>query len=264
MSQYPPPYPPSPYVQPPIDFSHYQPPDLLVAARKAGLLVIVLGVLFALFGACNGGQALIMSPEDMAAQQAELQKAGFPAESSFSPQAIRIMNGISGTLILLLGLALIVDGVYVRRGSGVATITGLILTGFLGVITGGLVLVFFIAAFAMPLIAGLGCMFTVPLGLMVWAFVLLIAAARQRPQLAAAQQHYQAQFYHHQQQQQQPFGYAGGYGASHPQTGYGHPAYTAPAAGAMSPGAAPPKPPDSLPPARDPDAPPADPPSPIA
>lgn len=228
MSQFPSPYPSLPYAPPPIDFSGYQAPeDLLRPARRAGTLVIVLGVLIGLFGACNGGQAIVQSPADIAEQQAELRKAGLPTESPFSFEAIRTINVVGGVLLLLLGVGLIVNGVYVRRGSSGAAVVGLVLTGGLGLLAGATVLLFVIGAFMAPLLGVMACMFVVPFALLIWAFVWLVSAARHGSRVAAAQQQYQSQYYHY-WQQQQAYGQTPGYPMPYPPQGYGSPTPPAP------------------------------------
>lgn len=222
MSQYPSPYPPAPYAQPPIDFSTYQPAgDLLGPARRAGTLVIVLGALVAMLGVCDLGRALFVGADEIAQQQAQLNSMGLP-QSPLDPKMIRVTAGVCAGLTLLVGLALAVDGVYVRRGSSIATTLGLVMVGALGLLVCLFILLFAVGAFMAPPLAAVSCVMTVPLGLLIWAFVWLLAAARQGPRLAAAQQQYAAQYYHL-QQQQHVYAQPGGYGAPYAPQGYGYP-----------------------------------------
>lgn len=241
MSQYPSPYPPSPYLQPPIDFSSYPPSgDLLGPARRAGVLMIVLGTLGVLMGACDLGRALLISADEIAQQQAVFNSMGLP-QSPISPETARALGGVLAGLTLLTGLAFVIDGVYVRRGSPTATTLGLVLAGGLGLLAGLIILLFVVAAFAVPPLAAIACVMAVPLGLLIWAFVWLFVASRQGPHLAAARQQYAAQYYHL-QQQQQSYAQAGGYGMSSAPQGYGYP-------GQQSQGANPPAAPGASAPA---------------
>ena len=231
MSQYPSPYspPPSPYAppQPPIDFSSYQPGgDLLGPARRAGILLIVIGALVAMFGTCNLAGAIVIGPEEMAQQQAELRGMGLP-QSPIDPGVQRVLSGVFAGLTLLVGIALAVNGASVRRGSSLATTVGMVVTGGLGLLVGLLVVMFGMAAFVAPPMAVGACIMTVPLGLLVWAFIWLVAAARHGPRLAAAQQQYAANYYQL-QQQQHAYAQPGAYGmpyAPPPQQAYAPQSY---------------------------------------
>jgi hypothetical protein len=243
LSQYPQPpqYQPPPYAppQPPIDFSSYRPAgDLLGPSRRAGVLLLVLGGLVALMGTCNLAGAVYLGPEEMAEQQAQFKSMGLPP-SPMDAGTQRVLSGVLAGLTLLVGMALAVNGTFVRRGSAVATTLGLVMTGGLALLLGLFVVMFALGAalVAPPMLVG-ACIMAVPLGLLAWAFIWLVAAARHGPRLAAAQQQYAAQYHQLQQQQlayAQPGGYGVPYGASVPQQpyapqpyGYAGPAYAPP------------------------------------
>ena len=265
MSQYPPSHPPPPYGQPPFDFSQYVPPaqaDLLAPARRAGTLMMVLGALVAMFGFCNAGSAFTTSPEQMAEQQAALRTPGMP-ESPLSPRGMQIATAVAGVLTLLVGVTLAVNGTYVRRGSSLATTLGLVMAGGLTLLIGLFVLLSVAAAFGAPMFGAFACVLAVPLGLLIWLLVWLVAAARNNAAVGAAQQQYQAQFYAYQQQQQAygqpaPAAYPPqppGYGAAGYAYGYGYPppppaasqGYAAPAQQQQAPSQLPPQLPPQAP-----------------
>jgi hypothetical protein len=214
VSYYPPTYSPPPYgSSPAVDFSQFAPPgqdDLLAPARRAGILMIVLGVLIALMGACNGGSALLLTPEKMAENQAAMRQLGWP-DSPIKPETTRIASAIAGGLTLLVGIIFIVNGAYVRRGTSASITIGMVVTGGVALLVGGLFLMAAIGLLVSPVVAAaMLCVLVVPLALLVWLLTWLIAAARNNPRVAYARQQYQAQFYQYHQYQQAYAGYAGG------------------------------------------------------
>jgi hypothetical protein len=227
VSYYPQPYPQPPYgASPAIDYSRFMPPghdDLLAPARRAGVLMMVLGVLISFMGACNGGSAMLLTPEKMAENQAAMRELGWP-DSPIKPETARTMSAVGGGLTLLVGLAFVVTGVYVRRGTPAAVTTGLVLTGGVTLLVGGLFLLFVIGLVVSPVMAGaMLCVLAVPLALLVWLLVWLVGAARNNSRVVYAKQQYQAQFY---QYQQAYGGYAGG--TPYPPSGYAPVGYAPP------------------------------------
>jgi hypothetical protein len=224
--QQPPQQQPSPYAPPPVDFSQYMPygqPDLLGPARRAGALMMVLGALLAMFGACNGGSALVRSPESIAQEQQKMQAAGM-LEAGMTPETMKTAAAVAGGLTLLVGIAFLVNGVYVRRASGAAITVGIVLAGGLTALTGMFLFVCVVMALRAPLMLGLACVFAVPFGLLAWLDVWLIQAIRSNAQVNALRTQYQAQFAGYSQQYPgyapNPYGYA--YPPQPP--GYGYPA----------------------------------------
>jgi hypothetical protein len=206
VSYYPPPYLQQPYASgPSVNLSQFAPPgqdDLRAPARRAGILMAVLGVLIALMGACNAGSALVVTPEKMVENQAAMRELGWP-DSPIKPETTRIASAVAGGVTLLVGILFVVNGIYVRRGTPAAVTTGLFLTGGLMLLVGGLCLMAAIALLVSPVMAAaMLCVLLVPLVLLVWLLVWLIGAAKNSARIAYAMQQYQAQFYMYQQQQQ--------------------------------------------------------------
>jgi hypothetical protein len=232
VTQFPAPYPPqqpqphqtAPYTyggQPGYAF-HTLGTDVLKPARRAALLMIVLGALVTLFGLCNAVTAMVMSPEMVAEQESAMKAAGLP-ESNISAEAFRTMTVVMGALTLLVGVTFIVVGAFVRRGSRAATVTGLIVASALALLLGLFALLCLIAAFAAPVVAAYACLFAIPFFLLIWLIAWLAQAVRASGAVAAAHNQFNAQFYQYQQQQQAyaypvPPGYGYGYGYPAPQT----------------------------------------------
>src|SRR4051812_13194090 len=116
---------PSPY-QPPQgpypNFDYYQ-PDVLAAARRASILMFVLGALSMLGSFCCGGMGFLM-PELMKNPDfaARFQEVGA------NEHMMRIGMIAIGALSFIFGLAFVVLGVFVRRGSKTATVIALVLS----------------------------------------------------------------------------------------------------------------------------------------
>lgn len=122
MSQVPYPTPPSaPYGYMPL------PPDLAKPSRRAGMLMILLGVFILLLGGCIGLASGVMSidrlPPEMLAQARQIE-----AQSHLSWD---LFLKIFAAIVAVPGLILIVLGLFVRRGGFVAPILGVILTAII-------------------------------------------------------------------------------------------------------------------------------------
>jgi hypothetical protein len=268
MSQYPSPYPapgaPQPQQVPAApygyNFDYYQPygqptGDPLGPARRAGMLMYVLGGLLAVVGACNGVSSLATSPQQILQQQAEFMPAG--QQSPLSPEATRTMAVVFAVLTLGLGIGLILLGTWVRRGSLGAAWTGIVLTGGAVLLLLLMVLATIVAgASGSPILFVATCVFVIPLALFGLQLVWLIQAARAAPRVAAMrnhQQNYQAQLWQYQQQQQQPYAQGGYATASAPMQPSPYGTGGAPQGYAT----APPPPPQATPPPPAPPPPPA-------
>ena len=238
MSQYP---PPSPYNQPPLqpnygyDFSYYQSPeDLLAPAKRAGVMMYVIGGLLALGGLCCGGVGVVAPVDEIMAQSPMLNSApGVTAEM------LKVAIVVMGVLGFLFGVALIVLGYFVRGGGMIPIVIAIVLVA-LAVLFNLLNL----ASSAVQMrgggpemMAGL-CVTGIPLVLMLVLLAMLIQAARVAPRVAMMKSQYQQQLWQYQQQQQM---YQAGYLA--PPMQQQHPQQSPPA------DAYPPMPPPVPPPA---------------
>lgn len=216
MSQYPPPYSQPPYPQQPYpgQFDYYQPhgSDLLAPARRAAILMFVLGGLLAVLGACNSISALVINPTEAFEKQSQL--LNDPQAFQMSPKTFRVMTVTFGIGMLVLGVLMIIFGAVVRRGSTGAIVASLIIVSLivLGLLLLSLGSVVLAATGAMMGFITL-CVFAIPLVLFVLLGVWLAQAAFAAPRVRALQQQYQTQMW---QYQQQAAGGNWGYGAQAP------------------------------------------------
>ena len=235
MSHYPqPPYPaPSPYAGP---TAGYFPPPAAVpsSARRAGTLMVVLGLVVLLLGACFVGISALLptvaaqSPQRVEDLRAKMQ---LPADISMS-----LVLGVGGAVVAVPGLALLGLAVPVRRGRRWAVIATLVVTS--------LVLLWLVVNLIVGVVGlFLGSLANLP-GVFVaavagGAFGLLLAwligALRGGAGAVDPYQQYLSQYYYHQQAAQ---AYAagrpdeGGYGQG---GGYGFPAPPPPTSSAAPP-----------------------------
>lgn len=206
MSQYPPPYPPQQqpqyYGQPPPS-----PEDLIRPAKRSGVLMIVLGVLFVCGGLCYAFMTMMLNstqfigtPEGRELQQrmSELEgQAGVSLHTAFI---------VFGAVLLAIGALLGALGVYVRGGRRGAVYASLAVNIVLVLVLGLFVLISVAGAATMGMppaqMASALCVFGVPLLLLGLLLVWLVQAAKAAPQLEFARQQLQNQAWQHQQYQQ--------------------------------------------------------------
>lgn len=201
MSQY-----PFPYSPPPSGTEHlqyYSPPaDPLGPAKRASILMFILGGMFMACGTCALGLVALpwdqVPPEQMQAlDQLEIQ-LGIPAKTAFI---------ILGVIALTPGILFLSLGFFVRRGGKGASITATILTGLILVY---LVYELIIALMNPGMMQGNGagglCLSGLMIGLFTLLMVWLIQAIKASSRVKMMQDQYQAQYWQH-QQQQQAYGY---------------------------------------------------------
>ena len=211
MSQYPPPYspqqppyggftPPPPYAPP------RSPEELLAPARRAGVTMIVLGVLAVLFGLCLAFMGTMFdNPEFTSSPQyAQMQQQFQQVERELGIPVQRLFV-IMGAVPLAIGAILGALGFGVRGGSRGVAIGAIVfvalLLALLGVVMlGGLVQL--LASGGRPdMLLGM-CVYGVPFVLLIFVTVWLVQAVRAAGAIEAAQRNYHAQMWQYQQQQQ--------------------------------------------------------------
>ena len=124
MSQYPSPYQP-PGQQYPMSFDYYQPADALAPARAAAVMLFVLGGAMVLGAFCCAGTGA-MVPQMMAQNPeafADLNRQ-FP---QITPDMMRLILLAAAAVVFVVSVAMIVLGVFVRRGSKVAVVIAIVL-----------------------------------------------------------------------------------------------------------------------------------------
>ena len=202
MSQYPTPYPP----QQPMYGGYQQPPtpdQLLAPARRAGIMMIVLGVLYVFCGLCMAGMGWVMQQPDFTSQPqyAELQKtiATVEQQAGVSMQTILFMMGL---IPLIVGAVTGGLGFFVRGGGMVSVVLSVAVVGIQLLVLGLIIVMGTIQTVATDPSQAIGvCFYIVPFVLLALTLFWLVQAARATTQVAAARQNYQAQLYQYQQYQ---------------------------------------------------------------
>jgi hypothetical protein len=199
---------------PPPSYGPYrQPPggDGRAAAKRASTMMFVLGGLMALFGACGLAQSFTVSTSEFQAMMEQQQKV-MPAgqQMPFSMETARTVGAVMQGLILFAGVVLIACGAGVRRGGRGAIVAGIVVSSFIALLVGAMVLMCALAALMMPLYAGFACLFAIPTALFGLQTFWLAQAARAGSAGSsndAAMRQYQAQLqmWYYQQQQQQAY-----------------------------------------------------------
>ena len=236
MSQYPQ-YPP-PYSPTPPGYGGYAPqsPDQLLApARRAGVLMIVLGVLFVFCGLCLAASSWMMGQPQFASSPefAEARKQ-FDLVEQQTGVRVEQMLIIVGAVPLVLGALYGALGFVVRGGGFASAVLGIVLSAMLLLFFGLGMLTTAVQAAANPAAIGGVCVYAVPFLLLVLLMVWLVQAARAASQIVAARQQYQAQVWQYQQHQQNYLQNPGqqqqqGYGAPPAGMGYHYPPNQPPA-----------------------------------
>jgi hypothetical protein len=194
---------PSPYPTPELS-----PDELLRPARRAGALMIALGVLFVSGGLCYAFMSfLLRSPDLMATPQGqELQQRLEEMESKAGGSGSVTRNiVVQGAVMLGIGAALGALGMVVRGGRRRPMIASIVVCGILAVLVGLSTLGTLLggAVFGMAageVLSGV-CIGTVVLCLLALLLVWLIQALRGEGRLAYTRQQYEAQLAYYQQQQ---------------------------------------------------------------
>jgi hypothetical protein len=221
--QYPQQYPPPSYPQAnpyaPVD-------DPRAPAKRAGILMIVLGALTLLCGACLGiaswGLSLPEAASRMTPEQARKMQM-IEEQLHISPSALLAGMAI---VALVMSVVYIVMGVITRNGGFVSVVSSIVLVSITIAIAAFLGLSSVLQA---ELVSA--CVCGIGVALFVLLLVWLIQAARAAGKITSMQQQYQQQYAQYQQMQQQ-YGNAG-YGQQ--QYGYGYPPPPAPGTQAQPP-----------------------------
>jgi hypothetical protein len=195
-----------------MQYGYGVPDDLLAPARRAGVLMIILGALTIVIGLCMGFFSAML-PTMLDQMQPEQREMFDQMQQQLPPPfTLSRVFMIMAVTMLVVGLLYIILGLLVRRGGLGMVITSIVLTS--------LVSLFLLATSAQSLFhpngAMGGCMTIVALGLFILLLVWLIQAARTSSRIPQMQSNYQAQYQQYLQTQQM-YGQAGyGYGTPQP------------------------------------------------
>ena len=196
MSQY-----SSPYLPPSITPSYGAPMDVLKPARRASVMMFVMGGLMILFSSCMIGVTFMFAlipPEQLQPLRDRVQSM-----ANMSPE---MLFRIAGALVLVIGMLLVGMAFFVRRGGLVSAILSTVLVGLIVLQQ---ILSLLDALTTAKDAAGLGSLVAsfIMFAAFMFMFVWLIQAARAAPKVKAAQQQYLAQYWQYQQQAQAYTGY---------------------------------------------------------
>jgi hypothetical protein len=205
MTQYPPPPPPygygyDPYAQPPG--------DPLAPAKRAGLMMFLLGGLLLLCGVCVGTFAMTVPMEQFIKESGVVLPQTPPGVSVEELMQLGYVTIGVGSLIA--GGLLVLLGIFVRKGGTGAAVTSIILVSLLLLVCGIFLLASLVQMGRQPGSSAGVCVMMIPAALLLVTLITLVQAAKAGPQLAAMQQQRQFQMWQYQQQQQayQQGGYA--------------------------------------------------------
>lgn len=203
MSQYPP-----PSNQPPYQPQYFSPPprsgDPLAPARRASVLMWVLGSLLVLGGVCLAAVSQVLIRQRLASTpqgpQLLQQFDQIEAQMGFTIQTLLFAMG---TVVLVVGAIFGLLAFWVRRGGIAAAITSLLFVSLPLLFTGFVVIVGLVQVFrGSPEAIGAVLLYGVPLALLILLAVWLIQAAKNSAGVNAISQQANAQYWQSQQQGQ--------------------------------------------------------------
>jgi hypothetical protein len=207
MTQYPPNYQPPPQQPPHPGYQNYYyqpPPDPLAPAKRASILMFVLGGLSLCCGMCIGifafipWQQIVASSPDLAQMQSEFDKLPFTPNMLFAIMAV---------IALAPGVLYIILGLFLRKGSMIAAITSIVLT-LLWVLMCLLSIVTSFARLGAGRMSSAGggnaCVVFVCLALAILLLVWLVQAVKAISNLSLTTSQYQQQYWQYQQGNQMP------------------------------------------------------------
>ena len=183
MSQYPPsPYqPPSPQQYPPATFDYYQPagaPDVLGPNKRAAVMMFIVAAVTLIGALCCAG-AGAMLPQLLAQNPGASADLEAQMPPGMSMDMLRVTLVVAAVLVLLLAVAFVVLGVFVRKGSKVAVVLSIVLAI--------VVLLYLLLNAAVSMVQQRGapgqaaatvCMMAVPIGMLALLVFLLFGALR--------------------------------------------------------------------------------------
>ena len=203
MSQYPQYYSP----QPPPD-ANLSPEQLVGPARRAGTMMMIVGVLAVLAGLCVAYQANSFDPTDPRAipdpqlrQQMQQQINTFETQLGIS---FRTLMLVFAAIPLLLGAVTGGVGLYVRNGGLASVVAGIVVVGIMLLGVGFALLAGLIQGLATgPAVLVVSvCVYGVPFGLLVMLMLWLVQAARAAPPQAEARRRLEARQGQYEERQQ--------------------------------------------------------------
>lgn len=201
-------YPNSPYSTPqPFSLGYSPDPHAayLAPARRAGVLMLVVGGLICAYGLCNG-LTILFAPAERLLEQNRIFSG---AEPQVSAEVFRGLGVFFSLTALLIGLAHVGIALPVRKGHRGAITFGIILTCILGAIAGLFLLLALLVSLIQPMMLIIAFGMLIPVAVLIWQFIWLLSARKAGTHLINARLHYQQQYAQYQQYQQMyGYGYA--------------------------------------------------------
>jgi len=203
LSQYPQYHAP----QPPPD-ANLSPEQLVGPARRAGTMMMIVGVLAVLAGLCVAYQANSFDPTDpRAIPDAQLRQQMQQQINTFETQlgiSFRTLMLVFAAIPLLLGAVTGGVGLYVRNGGLASVVAGIVVVGLMLLGVGFALLAGLIQGMATgPAVLVVSvCVYGVPFGLLVMLMLWLVQAARAAPRLAEARRRLEARQGQYEERQQ--------------------------------------------------------------
>lgn len=171
------------------------------SAKRAGVLMIVLASLLALYGVCNGLAITFLPKDQMMAQ------ANAMGEQAVSADTVKIAGMIVSIGMVLFAATKIIVGIFCLKVKNGAVITGIILSIVELLLLGLFALIFLVMGLRNPVYMVMTVGVLIPIGLTILQMVWLIQAVKASGPAQLEMHQYQAQ-YHQYMQQQQQYSYA--------------------------------------------------------
>ena len=198
---------PPPGYSPQYSFLPYYmtpPEDLLAPAKRASLLLLMIGLLALVAGGCGAGLISTMADADFTQAMSRAAQSN-PEIAQISPQTMRSAFKAGLLVMAMCGVVAIILGVVVRGGSRVASFVAI---AILALPILSLVWMIISSLLAGPAAAVMSMLvFGIPLALLILVVVCLVGAIRAAPHIEQARLHQ-----HMLHQQQQAAYYAQAYG----------------------------------------------------
>jgi hypothetical protein len=197
MSQY-----PSPYYPPSVHPQYTAPVDLLAPARRASIMMFILGPLLLSCGGCFIVLPLMFSMVPPEQLQPTLDKL----REKFQMDPGLVMR-VVGAIVALPGIALLILAFFVRRGGRVSIALSMVIVGL--ILLKSLIEIPLTLLHPDPDAIGGLCGDVFSLGIFGLLFAWLLQALRQSSNIQLAQQQYAAQYWQYQQNMQAYSAYTG-------------------------------------------------------
>ena len=138
--------------------------DPLDLARRASVILFILGGLVGLHGIGNCASAFTFSGEELIRQNQQMLPTSQPSGGlpQLSPTGTKVVLGVGGGVELLIGLGIMLLGSPVRRGRSWAITTSMVAVSVIGAFGLLMLVVFLVLSALAPAMLGVACILVVP------------------------------------------------------------------------------------------------------